>query len=231
MFLSSWAKRALPRVRRTLVLDKLRPIRTYSRQAAARKKDELPSFTKIALVGLVGSIIFVEAVKSLEKNKPKNSYSESEFATAMQGVKRREVMFKPGDIHIQLATVGIPIAKLRKSNPNASMVDPWEVAEHYRHSQDDRYYALLNEIHEIYGENYLDHLPQGLGVVLVGRYLQDKFHGGDHVVVINFPLSVKDAIKFENEVSVVENVYFGTSSAETDLAQYYQTVNKVQVLG
>ncbi|SCU89736.1 LAME_0E05226g1_1 [Lachancea meyersii CBS 8951] len=205
-------------------------LRTYSSQKNQSKKDDLPSFTKIALVGVVGTIIFVETVKSLDKNKPKNSYSESEFETEMQGVKRRKMMFQPGQLHIELVTSGVSRSVLEKQRPLSKIVDVGEAVEYYRHLQDDKYYALLNEIHESHGASYPEHLPKGLQVMLVARYLKENCQEGDSVVVTNFPLKIQDAIKFENEVSLVDRVIFTESSVGTELGQYYQTVNKVEIL-
>ncbi|SCV04334.1 LANO_0G09560g1_1 [Lachancea nothofagi CBS 11611] len=229
MFLSSHSRSLMVRACR-FGISKLRLVRAYSTPKRQPKKDELPSFTKIAVVGVLGTIVFVEAVKSLDKNKPKNSYSESEFESAMQGVRRRKVMFQPGQVYVQLATAGVPLDVLKTSNPELKVVNSSDAVEHYRQTKDDKYYALLNELQEAHGDKYQEHLPQGLKVMLVGRYLQEQCHDGDQVVVAGFPLSVKDAIKFENEVCVVEKVLFSKSDVESDLARYFQTVNKVEVL-
>ncbi|SCU97065.1 LAFA_0G09560g1_1 [Lachancea sp. 'fantastica'] len=206
-------------------------VRTYSAgQKRAPKKDDLPSFTKIALVGVVGTIIFVEAVKSLDKNKPKNSYSESEFESAMQGTKRRKLMFEPGQLHIVLATPDLPETAVQKHTPKAKIVDVREVVEHYRHQPNDKYYALLNDIQDSHGSSYQEYLPRGLLVMLVGRYLQETCKEGDSVAVTNFPLNMQDAIKFENEVGIVDKALFTSPHADSELSKYYQTVNKVEVL-
>ncbi|CEP61512.1 Aim36p LALA0_S03e04522g [Lachancea lanzarotensis] len=207
-------------------------VRTYSAgQKKAPNGDDLPSFTKIALVGVVGTIIFVEAVKSLDKNQPKTSYSVSEYDQIMQGTKRRKLMFEPGQLHIVLATPDLSASLVqKKAEGGASIVDVQEVVDHYRHQPNDKYYALLNDLQDTHGTGYQEHLPRGLKVMLVGRYLQEICKEGDSVVVTNFPLNMQDAIKFENEISVIDKALFTKAHADSELSKYYQTVNKVEVL-
>ncbi|CUS22055.1 LAQU0S04e07140g1_1 [Lachancea quebecensis] len=200
---------------------------SYSTKPKAPRKDELPSFTKIALVGVVGTIIFAEAVKSLDKNQPKNSYSESEYAEVVKNMKRRKVMFPPGELKVQIAVQGVSPGNFHGHD---KIVDPFEVVETYRKIENDKYQPLLNDLKNTYGDQYIKNLPQGLLVMLIGRYLKDNCQKGDNVLVVDFPLDMNDAIKFENEISVVDKVLFSSSEADTNLAKYYQTVNKVEVV-
>ncbi|KAM3161855.1 Altered inheritance of mitochondria protein 36, mitochondrial [Lachancea thermotolerans] len=199
----------------------------YSTKPKTPRKDELPSFTKIALVGVVGTIIFAEAVKSLDKNQPKNSYSESEYAEVVKNMKRRKVMFSPGELKVQIAVQGVNPGNF---HDRGRIVEPFEVAETYRKMDNDRYQPLLNDLRDTYGDQYVQNLPQGLLVMLIGRYLKDTCQKGDSVLVVDFPLDMSDAIKFENEISVVDKVLFNSPEADSDLAKYYQTVNKVEIL-
>lgn len=198
-----------------------------TKTANSRKRDELPSFKKLALVGVIGTVIFVEAVKSLDKNQPKNSYSESEYAEVAKGLRRRKAIFAPGEINVQLATQGVPTKQL---GTRGKVVDPSEIVEYYRQQEGDKYQALLNELLDSHGKHYVEKLPSGMLVMLVGRYLKEVCNGADNVVIANFPLNLKDAIKFENEVCVVDKVLFTESNAGNDLAKYFQTVDKVEIV-
>ncbi|AET40354.1 Aim36p Ecym_5618 [Eremothecium cymbalariae DBVPG len=194
-----------------------------------QKKDEPPSFKSIAVVAVIGSIIFVQAVKSLEKTKPKTNYSESEYVNIIQGLKRKVSIFKSGYLKVHLLMPGVPLNKIG-SMENAKVINPAEVVEHYRNIPDDKYEALLNNLHDTYGEEYLQKLPNGALVMLLGRYMKEVCHEGDEVYIKNFPETIKDAIKFENEVCVVSSVLTDKGSEDSPVVKYFQTVNKVNTV-
>ena len=71
------------------------------------KLDEFPSFKTIALVGLVGTAIFVKAVESLEQNKPKTTYTLEEYDNVMSGLKRRVAIFGQEELSLKCVQPGV----------------------------------------------------------------------------------------------------------------------------
>ena len=199
--------------------------RLYATEAS-RKDNSGPRFRTIFGLAIVGTLIFNEAAKSLDKNKPKNTFTEDEYENVMQGLKRRVAMFPNGflDVKFSLST---DTSKLGKNLGEPTVyIDPKVVVEGYRHAEDDPYEPLLSEIYAKNGPDYLDKLPQGLLVNLLGRYMKDHCKEGDRVVLLNFPHTIKDAIKFENEITGVSKLLVPKESLESDVCKYYETVHK-----
>ena len=110
-------------------------------------------------------------------------------------------------------------------------IDPLNVVEQYRNKPDNPYEALLNELYDKYGkEKYFEKLPPGMLVMLIGRYMKEVCRPNDRVIITDFPNTIQDAIKFENEVSVISKILVPNASTESDICKYYQTVNKVKEL-
>lgn len=195
--------------------------------AAGSKRDEPPSFKTIALVGLIGTAIFVKAVENLDQNKPRNSFSEYEFDNVMSGLRRRIALFKQDELKVSCIQRGTPLKSVNIPE-NAKVIKPLEVLQYFRNLPEDKYSALLNENFDIYGDSYIERLPEGLIVALMGKYMKEKCEKGDDVYILDFPNSVSDAIKFENEVSVIDKVVSEKSNSDSAVVKYYETVNKVE---
>ncbi|CAG99100.1 Aim36p [Kluyveromyces lactis] len=193
------------------------------------KAEEPPSFKTILLVGLVGTAIFVKAVDSLEQNKPKNTYTFSEFDTVMSGLRRRVSIFEQDDLNLRCVQTGVATKKL-KFPEDAKVIKPSEAIEFFRNKSDDKYYVLLNDLYEKEGKSYMEKLPTGLSVVLIGKYMKEKCQKGDTVYLLDFPDNIKDAIKFENEVSVIDKVIVPNSEGDGQVSKYFKTVDKVETI-
>ncbi|CCD26487.1 Aim36p NDAI_0H03140 [Naumovozyma dairenensis CBS 421] len=197
---------------------------------------EYPGFKKIFLLGIIGTVIFVEAVRSLDRNKPK-TYSNEEFDNVMSGLRRKTTMFNEGDLDIQffLSNDTKEVEKLKNQYGGSVIIlNPLDVAEYYRMNPNDQYEPLLNEIYDQFkDESYIEHLPLGMLVMLIGRYMNDGFKlGNNHskIIIVNFPKDIKDAIKFENEIAVVSKILIPKDSEliNTDICKYYEGVDKVE---
>lgn len=207
----------------------------YSRRYASSKqaktgKDDLPSFKKLIMIGIVGTAIFVKTVGSLDKNKHKTSFSEAEYQQVVNGLKRRVALFQPGEIDMQLTTIdNIKDAKAKMTNedPTAKFIDPKDVVEEHRTNPDDRYKALLDNIYAVFGKDYVHNLPEGLLVNLLVQYVKDNVNQGDKVVIVDFPRNLKDASIFESEVAVASKITVPKSESESDVCKYFDTVDKV----
>ncbi|CCE93655.1 Aim36p TDEL_0G02880 [Torulaspora delbrueckii] len=205
-------------------------IRWYASPAGYKKGEDAPGFKKIFLVALVGTLMFVQAANSLDKNKPKTSFSEEEFENVMNGLKRRVAMFPAGTLNVKfLPSSSESILKTIKAGP-AAVIDPIEAVEHFRQQKDGIYEALLNDLKSKYGSDYTKKLPSGMLVMLIGKYMKEKCSMNDEVVIVNFPDTIKDAIKFENEVCTVSKVLVPKIDTDSEVCRYYETVHKVKPL-
>ncbi|KAH3901180.1 related to Altered inheritance of mitochondria protein 36, mitochondrial [Saccharomycodes ludwigii] len=200
---------------------------------------DAPGFKKIFLIALIGTAIFVKAVDSIEKHKPKNNFTEDEYKHVINGLKRQHQLFE-----------GIPISPIYfvpfaenmipKNVPNSqkdntiAVIDPKDVVEFYRTNTASKYEAFLNQIYAANSNdpgNLAQTLPQGMLCMLIGKYMKhfynEKLSNKKKIYILAFPKSVKDSIKFENEVANVTGVLADSSSINEDVIQYYETVNKV----
>ncbi|KAL6948820.1 hypothetical protein ACO0QE_001293 [Hanseniaspora vineae] len=213
---------------------------TASSTNAQGKQSSGPGIKKIALVGLIGTAIFVQAAESLEKAKPKNSFTEAEYNTyVMNGLRRKKLMLSPESfppIKFLLNAQGAAAAKIL-SEDNVYVVDPVTVVEYYRSNETSKYEALLNEIFQRNGSNkdiLPEKLPQGMICMLIGRYIQDhnlaeNIESKTSIIIKNFPKNLKEAIKFENDVGNVKSIIVGENDpAQSDIVDYYDTVKKVE---
>ncbi len=195
--------------------------------ATAPRNDggELPSIKKLLMIGLAGTAVFVLAVNSLDKQQPKNSYSESEFES-LQRLKRKVALF-PGN---KLKVYGVlGTEKYNKIVSGGKIVDPRQIIEKHRTTAGDRYEALLNILYDKYGAvEYFDMLPQGLMVKLVSLYMKDNCSEGDTVVILDFPKSIKDASQFETEVAGISKFIVSQKLKDTDICKYYDAVGKLE---
>lgn len=201
-------------------------IRNYASPSVGKKREEVPSFKKIFLVAILGTLVFVQAANSLEKNKPKTSYSEEEFENVMSGLKRRVSLFPAGSLRVKLVPNDSILDKVR--NGEEVVIDPKKVVEFYRSQKDGTYEALLNELKSKNGPDYIEKLPRGMLVTLIGKYMKEKCQNNDEVIISDFPHSIKDAIKFENDVCTVDKVVIDKANSNSDVCQYYATVQKVE---
>ncbi|QHS75427.1 Aim36p [Saccharomyces paradoxus] len=201
-------------------------------------KIDAPGFKKIFLVAIIGTLIFVKTVQSLDKNKPKTTLSEEEFENVVKGLKRRVAIFPQGKVDIKFS-LSPSIEETRKILQKSQgddiselrFVDPAKVIDYYRTSKDDRYEALLNDYYKKYGpDTYIYNLPTGMLVMLLGRYFKENFKSGDKLVVVNFPHSISDATKFENEVSIVSKILVPRKLSGSDICKYYETVGKADII-
>lgn len=206
--------------------------RRYASESSrsTNRNNKGPGFAMLFALAIVGTMVFKEAAKNLDKNKPKNTFTEDEYEHVMQGLKRRVAIFPNGQLDVQFS-LHKDANKLKKIlGDSRTYIDPNQVVETYRSIDDDPYEPLLNEIHTKHGPQYLDHLPQGLLVSLLGRYMKDHCNIGDEVVILDFPHTIRDAIKFENEVASVSKLLTTKEMTESDICKYYHTVNKTQQL-
>ena len=211
-----------------------------TRRYASTKKnsssgqEELPSFKKLILIGLAGTAVFVLAVRSLDQNKPKTSYSEEEYQQVLNGLKRKVTVFQPGEIDIQLTTLpDIKTAQKKLSKEqiqSTTFIDPKDIIDKHKNTPGDKYKALLENIYKVYIDDYYYHLPQGLLVALMLDYVKENVHNDDKVVIVDFPKTIKDASNFESEIAVISKIYIPKDESENPVCKYFETVEKVTLV-
>lgn len=194
---------------------------------------ELPSAKKLVMIGLAGTLVFVGAVNSLDKQQPKNSYSESEYENLTKGLKRKIALFPNDSLEVYCVMRNDDVKRVQKklAKQNAKVIDPYQVVEKHRTTADDRYEALLNNLYDRYGsEEYLQQLPKGLLIKLLSLEMKNQCTAGDTVIVTNFPKSIKDASLFETDIANVSKLYVPDQLKQSDVCKYYETVDKVEFL-
>ncbi|KAL3234380.1 Altered inheritance of mitochondria protein 36, mitochondrial [Nakaseomyces bracarensis] len=200
----------------------------------ANDGSELPSAKKLILIALGGTAIFVGVVNSLDKQQPKNSYSEAEFENLTKGLKRKVALFPNDSVSVYCVMNSDANAVQKRVNvqrDQIKVVDPYNVVESHRTTTDDRYEALLNNLYDRYGaQEYFERLPQGLLIKLLSLEMKEKCETGDTIIVTNFPQSIKDASAFETDIASVSKLYVPKELQQSDVCKYYQTVDKVETL-
>lgn len=214
----------LPKIPKILLQNGNSGVRRYA--TSGKKAEEAPGFKKIFLVALVGTLVFMQAANSLDKNKPKTSYSEEEFENVMNGLKRRVALFPAGTLNVKFVPSSSILSKVQSTS--AKVIDPQKVVAYFKGQKDGTYEALLSDLESKHGDDYINKLPNGMLVMLIGKYMKLKCSANDEVLIVNFPHNIKDAIKFENEVSTVSKVLIPKKNSDSDLCQYYNTVHKVE---
>lgn len=177
-------------------------------------------------VAVVSTLIFVQAAKSIDRSKPQTEFSEAEFEKVRSGLRRRVTVFKPDELEVLAVLADVPVEKIR-APAGARAVRVQQALERFRTDEHDKYHALLEELHAVHGDDYSAHLPKGALVALMGRYLKEVCQAGDSVVLLGFPRNMQEAIQFESEVAVISALVAPQGSEESQLVQYFKTVNKV----
>lgn len=199
-----------------------------------------------------GCLHFVST--KVQKAPPKTSFSEREFKQYEQetGLKRRHklVSFEKNEQYTFYAlpythSVDGAVAKLTAKLPEhkqVKVIDPKELIEK-EIEEDKRYSYLLQEL-KAQGRE----MPKGLITALVKEEVQLFMNTtrGQHdtnVILVNYPQTTEEAIKFENDVSDVHScIVFDDEFAnniQQDLSEerirkinnvvgYFDTVNKVK---
>lgn len=209
----------------------------FSNGKRSPRDQEYPGFKKIFIASIVGTGIFVLAVKKMNRVQPKTDYTEAEYANVMKGLKRRIASFQPGEIELNLYLSDVKIPK-EKQPPGSVTIVPSEVVEYYRNEADGAYEAYLNELYSLHNQgstdeknlNYINFLPSGTLISLLGKYMNMKVNKGDTVNIVDFPMSMKDAFQLENEIGIINHIYVSKGQGESDICKYFQTVNKVIII-
>lgn len=211
-------------------------------------------FLKIMLVGVVGTGVFVAAVKALDK-KPQTSYSEKEYNQVISGLRRKTIMFPGNEYEISFVVTNDDkfnnIEKKLKKAENYNfnyVIDPYKIVEQSRKDSTSKYQALLQDYYESAqsGEkkstqlDYYLTLPTGMVSKLLGEYIKENCDTGTKIAIVLPTLTIENANKFESDITSINSILIPRDmecnlNSEKDkklldLIGYYRLVNKVQLL-
>lgn len=189
-----------------------------------RKSSGARPLTNMLVLGVVGTALFVKTSEVVGRERTRRYMTDQEWAAEQRGLRRTTLMFKPGEVDIRLC-VGVDNSQLPAG---AAIINLFNLIENAR--QDGPYSALLNEQHSRLGAAYIAQLPTGLVSAILREYFREHCKIGDHLYIQNFPASIPEANKFENEISQVSKVYVSKAAEVTAFAQYYAAVEKLEEL-
>lgn len=219
-------KQVIPTTTRNVIPTIMKCKYSQSNEKSAVKK-EVPSFKNIFFMALIGTGIFVFAVNSIERKK-KATFSDAQYDNMMKGLRRRVILFNPGEVNIQLV-----YGKNNNKLPNeikdtGIVIDPFDVVEQFRSVPNGRFEAMLNDIKSEFGvHNYIYHLPDKMLVSLMKQYIKENCKKGDTITIVDFPNNMSDAMNFENDISQITKIYVPKKDSDADICKYFQTVDKV----
>lgn len=182
-------------------------------------RPEPPKLRYIVGIALLSSAVFAVSVQSLEKKAPKTEMSIKEYENnkIQSRNKYKRIHFRPGQVHVTFVPEGCS-----KVPEGYLYLDVPEIIA----SNDPN----VNKYHHIVERFQEDSLPLPVTTTLaivhdaMTRALADKADG-TQMIIGNFPKSVDEAVKFEQDIATVDRLV--TSDLNSPIAQYYNTVGKV----
>lgn len=223
-------------------------IRQYSKasiKSSPPKKE--PRIRYLFYMFLLSSATIYISGKFVTKKKQKTSFgSEQEFNEyeLTTGLKRRTKLIN----NDKYTFIGLPISnekvinELTKVNEatTVKVIDPQQLIQNQLDDETKRYSYLLQDLQK---EN--KPLPKGLLTALIKDYVLFYMNTSQGIydtlfVIKNYPQTIDDASKFENEVAfltklvVLKSDLAGLNGDDSrtvnDVVLYFGTVNKSQVL-
>lgn len=218
------------------------------RRSSSFAKDQGPKFRHFAAIGLVGTAIFIATVHRVDREdsktslaKKKNSFTEEEWATHLEGLKRKKLVFTAEDgLNMYLVPYvkdEAQVDQLRKSLGSAAVIDLDDLISRQFEDSDSEYYSLLRDTFvskaSSEGSSYQFgyRLAPGLFAHLVQLELS-RIHKEQpqtkNFLLLRFPNNIKEAVKFEQDVALSRGVVLlDDAHAKSDVVEYFGTVNKV----
>lgn len=180
---------------------------------------EPPKLRYIVGIALLSSAVFAVSVQSLEKKAPKTEMSVQEYENNKTQARNRykRIHFRPEQVQVTFVPEGcskVPEGYLYLNVPDIiASSDP-----------------NVNKYHHIVERFREDGLPLPVTTTLaivhdaMTRALADK-PDGTKMIIGNFPKSIDEAVKFEQDIAAVDRLV--TSDSKSPIAQYFDTVGKV----
>ncbi|ANZ73454.1 BA75_01148T0 [Komagataella pastoris] len=233
--------------------------RKYSKPPSSSfNNDGGPKVRHFLFVGIVGTILFVMVVNKINEQDPKtslakkkNTYSEEEWESYVAGLKRKKQRF---DFSSNKEFYAIPFANkspkqienLKRevsnssSQENVGVVDINELIAKQIDNPASAYGLLLkttlvendpNSQSCTYSFNW--NLAKGIFSKLVCDELVRMTNESpqlDRFLLLNFPNSLPEAIKFEQDVAnITKLIVFKEEQKDDVVVKYFDTVDKVSL--
>ncbi|ODV83536.1 hypothetical protein CANARDRAFT_29974 [[Candida] arabinofermentans NRRL YB-2248] len=216
------------------------------------RRDEGPKVRYFLLVALIGTLIFGAVVKKVDAQDPakslgkkKNSFSEEEWEQQLQLIKRKKLLFDNSfDFYLVPFGADANINQLKEkvstsnSNSNVGVIDLNKLIKDQLDDNNSRYGSILSQTLDqfnkdsktcFYKFNYK--LSNGLFTKLISDEINDLINEDPNLnkfILLNYPNTIPEAIKFEQDVAIAKNLVLINDKAEkNDIVDYFKTVNKV----
>ncbi|KAG7893056.1 hypothetical protein KL925_001231 [Ogataea polymorpha] len=226
------------------------PINTYQKRTYALKEtNDPPKLAYFLLVGVFGTLVFVyvankvndqDASKSLAKRK--NTYTEEEWEQQMNQIKRKQLAFDNSN-NFYLVPYGAHREEKVKQlvdtlGPDTATVDLNELIKRQIDDPNSQYGALLGKSLDTYDPQrntcfytFTYKLAAGVFTKLVRTEMQRLKAANPQIknfVILNYPNTMPEAVKFEQDVAIVKNlVLLDDKESNENIVDYFRTVGKV----
>ncbi|GMM33382.1 Aim36 protein [Saccharomycopsis crataegensis] len=191
-----------------------------------------PKFRYLIMIGVVSYGALLLAIDGVDKNRPKNKFSEEEYDQLVQdGLKRKQKAIADNErVNVFLLPRATEAQtseeELTKLGADVKAIKLDDLIQEEKKDKESRYGPLLIEC-----ELYDTKVPVGTYSSMIGTKLQElkETSGTKNFVVIGFPGSISESIKFEDKIVTVKNlITFDDDSSKDDVVSYYNTVQKVK---
>ncbi|KAG7859353.1 hypothetical protein KL939_002253 [Ogataea angusta] len=226
------------------------PVTTCQKRTYALKEThDPPKVAYFLLVGVFGTLVFVyvankvndqDSSKSLAKRK--NTFTEEEWEQQMNQIKRKQLSFDNSN-NFYLVPYGAhreqKVEQLVKAlGPNTATVDLNELIKRQMDDPSSQYGALLGKTLDTYDPQrntcfytFTYRLAAGVFTKLVRTEMQRlkaKDPQIENFVILNYPNTMPEAVKFEQDVAIVKNlVLLDEKESDENIVDYFRTVGKV----
>lgn len=181
------------------------------------------------MIGVVSFGILGLVVQQVDKNKPKNEFTEDEYNKMVQNGLKRKIKIIPdsdnNEIYLAPHTTGSKI-KAQKLE-GVFVLDLEDLKQAQKLVKLSRYGPLLLEC-----EEYKAPVPVGVESSIIGLEIQkikQEHPEARKFLICGFPLSINESIKFEDKVATVTKL-FVPSTTDDPVADYFNTVKKTEVV-
>lgn len=184
------------------------------------KEQKSLKFQYFVALGIFSYFLLSETVKKLDGNRPKNNFTEEEYKKIQNGLKRKVKLFSDDTVNVLL----IPAENIQitDTDANTQVLDLSQLVQQQKLDPDSKYGALLKEC-----ETFKTKVPVGTYTSILRDKLSSLESPIKKLIVVGFPDSVSESIKFQDKILAVDQIV-NTTQSQSDLISYFETVDKVK---
>ncbi|KAG7706641.1 hypothetical protein KL930_000124 [Ogataea haglerorum] len=226
------------------------PINTYQKRTYALKENnDPPKLAYFLLVGVFGTLVFVYVANKVNDQdsstslaKRKTTFTEEEWEQQMNQIKRKQLAFDSSN-NVYLVPYGAHREQKVEQLVNAlglntATVNLNELIKRQIDDPNSQYGALLKRNLDTYDSQrntcfytFTYKLAAGVFTKLVRTEMQ-RLKAKDpqikNFVILNYPNTMPEAVKFEQDVATVKNlVLLDERESNENIVDYFRTVGKV----